>query len=218
MKIHLLLLVFICSAVTSCAQSSSQNKKQETKELQVGGPCEGCEAIFETSIPFAALNEVDTLPDFSEPGHKILITGTVFRSDGKTPAPDVVLYVYHTDETGRYRTAGQSGWGARHGSLRGWVKTNSEGRFRFYTLRPASYPGSTEPAHIHVTIKERGMTPYYIDDFLFDDDPFLTANRRARLQQRGGNGILQLQKQEELYTAVRDIYLGRGVTDYPANQ
>lgn len=217
MKIHVLLLVFVCSAVTSCAQSSSQNKNSGTKEIQVGGPCEGCEAIFETKLPFAQLNEIDTLPDFSEAGRKILLSGTVYRIDGRTPAPGVVLYVYHTDETGRYRTEGQTGWGARHGSLRGWVKTNSQGQYRFYTLRPASYPGSTEPAHIHVTIKEQGKTPYYIDDFLFDDDPFLTANRRARQQQLGGNGILQLQKQGELYTAVRNIYLGRGVRGYPAN-
>ena len=217
MKIHVLLLVFICCAVTSCAQSSSQNKNG-TQELQVGGPCEGCEAIFETKVPFAALNEVDTLPDFSEQGQKLMLMGTVFRGDGKTPAPGVVLYVYHTDETGRYRTAGQTGWGARHGSLRGWVKTDSSGRYRIYTLRPASYPGSTEPAHIHVTVKEPGMTPYYIDDFLFDDDPFLTASRRTRQQQLGGNGILQLSKQGDLYTAVRNIYLGRGVTGYPENK
>ena len=181
----------------------------------MGGPCEGCEAIFETTVPFEQLNEVDTLPDFSEAGRKILLSGTVYQSDGKTPAPGIVLYVYHTDETGRYRTAGQKDWGARHGSLRGWVRTDNKGQYRFYTLRPASYPGSTEPAHVHVTVKEPGMTPYYIDDFLFDDDPFLTEDRRRRLHNRGGSGVVPLRKQGELHTAVRNIILGKGVSDYP---
>jgi protocatechuate 3,4-dioxygenase, beta subunit len=216
MKIHVLLQVFICCTVSSCAHRGSQDNG--THEIKVGGPCEGCEAVFETTVPFAQLNEADTLPDFSEPGPKIFLSGTVYRSDGKTPAPDVVLYVYHTDQTGRYRTAGQKGWGARNGSLRGWVKTNSQGQYRLYTLRPAPYPGRSEPAHIHIIIREPGMTPYYIDDFLFDDDPMLTTARRDRLGNRGGNGILHLQKQGELYTAVRNIYLGRGVPDYPANK
>lgn len=70
----------------------------------VGGSCEGCEAIYESPVPFAALNEVDTLPLFGEAGPRlVVISGTVDKSDGKTPTPDVVLYVYHTDQTGKYR-------------------------------------------------------------------------------------------------------------------
>ena len=215
MKIHFMMLVFIGITAASCAQSTSQQAGSNKQDIQVGGPCEGCEAIFESPVPFELLNETDTLPDFTERGQKILLRGTVFQSDGKTPAPGVVLYIYHTDETGRYRTAGQQHWGARHGSLRGWIRTNSRGAYSFYTLRPASYPGSTEPAHIHATVKEPGKTAYYIDDFLFDDDPFLTSQKRAQQQNRGGNGILQFKKEGDLQYAVRNIYLGRGVSEYP---
>jgi len=35
-------------------------------------------------------------------GQKIKIQGTVYHHDGKTPASDVILYVYHTDQSGQY--------------------------------------------------------------------------------------------------------------------
>lgn len=148
-----------------------------------------------------------------------MVSGTVYKADGKTPAPDVVLYVYHTDQTGQYRTAGQTeGWAGRHGSIRGWMKTNAKGRYAFYTVRPAPYSKTGPPAHIHVFVKEPGKGEYCIDDFLFDDDPFLTAAERSRLQARGGSGILKpVNKSGTLY-GQRNIYLGRNVPDYPANQ
>ena len=46
--------------------------------------------------------------------------------------------------------------GRRHGYIRGWMKTNEKGQYRFYTLKPASYPNSTAVKHIHPTIKEPG--------------------------------------------------------------
>src|SRR5262245_42095648 len=78
-----------------CAQNANSPNSSSTKH--VGGGCEGCEAIYECSVPFAQLKSVDTLPDFNEPGPKMEISGIVYQRDGKTPAKDVVFYVYHTD-------------------------------------------------------------------------------------------------------------------------
>ena len=52
---------FICMSLSSCSQSNSNNVKAGQ---QVGGRCEGCEAIYETPIPFDQLDHIDTLPDF----------------------------------------------------------------------------------------------------------------------------------------------------------
>jgi len=198
----------------SCQHTNSQTKK--TSSQKVGGPCEGCEAIYESKIPFEALNEVDTLPFFGKKGAKLVISGTVFEADGKTPAPDVVLYIYHTDPSGRYyMTGNETGWGKRHGALRGWVKTNTKGEYKFYTLRPASYPNDGPPAHIHVTIKEPGKNEYWIDDFHFDDDPVLKAHPGS-FQNRGGNGVLTLKKKDDTYYGQRNIYLGMNIPGYPA--
>ncbi|MBN8824354.1 MAG: intradiol ring-cleavage dioxygenase [Spirosoma sp.] len=190
------------------------------QDKKAGGPCEGCEAIYESPVPFDKLDMLAKLPDATWNGKKPLaINGIVYKADGKTPAPGVILYVYHTDETGHY-TAKESakGWEKRHGSIRGWMRTNAKGEYKFVTLRPAPYPGHTDPAHIHITIKEPTLNEYYIDEYLFDDDPLLTADKRAKLENRGGSGILKLKDVGTMYKAERNIYLGKNIPNYPSNQ
>lgn len=185
----------------------------------VGGPCEGCEAIHETTVPFKKLESFVKLLDADWNGKKPLaINGIVYKADGKTPAPGVIIYVYHTDETGHYTAqAGAKGWEKRHGSIRGWMRTNEKGEYKFVTLRPAPYPNRNEPAHIHVTIKEPGLHEYYIDEFVFDDDPLLTADKRQKLDNRGGSGILKLKDVGNMYKTERPIYLGRNIPNYSAH-
>ena len=203
--------------VIGCAQSSSQKQNAKTTGTgKVGGSCEGCEAIYSSPVSFEKLNWVDTLPDFHEKGSKLVISGIIYQSDGKTPAKNVVLYVYHTDQTGHYTNRNnEKGYAGRNGYVKGWMKTNEKGQYKFYTLRPASYPGSNIPAHIHPIIKEPDKNEYWIDEFLFDDDPFLTAEERKKQEGRGGNGILKLTKKDGIYYGERNIYLGRNTPNYP---
>ena len=203
-------LIFIILAM-SCLTALAQTKK-------VGGSCEGCEAIYENTIPFEKLPAFTTLPDVSWDGKKPLgINGTVYKADGKTPAPDVVLYVYHTNEKGIYPKKGdEKGWAKRHGYLRGWVKTDQKGFYKFGTLRPAPYPNEDEPAHIHITVKEPGINEYYIDEFLFSDDLLLTPERKNKLENRGGSGIVKLVDVGNMYKGERNIYLGKNIPNYPA--
>lgn len=217
MKQTSLILLIALVSFTGCAQSTSQKNKSTQR---VGGSCEGCEAVHESPVAFEKLPHVITLPDYNEKGPKMEISGVVYQHDGKTPAKDVVIYVYHTDQTGHYSTKGdpdshQEGWGKRHGYIRGWVKTNDKGEYKFYTLKPAAYPGRTDPAHIHVSIKEPDKNAYWIDSYLFDDDPLLTSYQRSRLEKRGGDGILHLRSENGIWKAKRNIILGLHVPDYP---
>ena len=156
------------------------------------------------------------MPDFKEPGPKLEISGTIYQSDGKTPAKGVILYIYHTDQKGVYPQKGnETGWAKRHGYLRGWIKTNADGKYKFYTLRPASYPNSRAPQHIHPVIKEPNRNEYYIDEYLFTDDPFLDENEKANQQKRGGSGIITLtKKQDGTWVGKRDIILGMNIPNY----
>lgn len=89
MKLLVILLTLLCRIIIpACAQPATTQKA----DIKVGGPCE---AVYECPVPFDQLNEVDTLPDFSDAGPKIGISGTVYTADGKTAAAAVIIYIYH---------------------------------------------------------------------------------------------------------------------------
>jgi protocatechuate 3,4-dioxygenase, beta subunit len=206
--ISLLLAIPVWSA---CGQSG---KNENKADRVVGGSCEGCEAVNEYGSRI--LSSSDTLPDFNEQGPKLEVSGTIYRKDGKTTAGNVVMYVYHTNQAGIYPTRGdEKGWAKRNGYIRGWIRTNADGKYKFYTLRPGAYPGRQNPEHIHVLIKEEGLTSYYIDEFLFDDDPILTNETRQRQENRGGSGIVKVTRRGDGTQLVkRDIILGKNIPGY----
>ena len=215
MKSPLLTLISLTCFFTGCAQGGSQ-QKPAASDKKVGGSCEGCEAIYESPVPFDQLKWVDTLPGFFDEGEKFVVYGTIYQSDGKTPAPVVVLYIYHTDQKGIYPKKGdEKGWAQRHGYMRGWIKTDNNGAYKFYTSRPASYPNSRNPQHIHPTIKEPGYSEYYIDEFIFADDPVLDKEEGNHAENRGGNGLLHPKLVNGIYEAKRDIILGKNIPGHP---
>lgn len=177
----------------------------------IGGPCEGCEAIFEYGDQ--KLSSSDTLPGFQDYEPKLKITGTIYEADGETPAEGVILYVYHTDLEGEYPTRGdEEGWAQRHGYIRGWVQTGADGKYTIYTFKPGSY--SRNPAHIHPTILEPNGDYYWLGSFLFEGDPNITDRQRNSSSPRGGsNGILQLKEEGDLLVGQRDFVLGKNVQD-----
>lgn len=211
-KNHMKKLLATCFlSVLIMTQACSQNK--DNKIRKVGGGCDGCEAMFE-GVPSSVSWETK-LGTIAEPGEPMIINGTIYQRDGKTPAPDILLYVYHTDNKGLYSPAPKQTTGTRHGHLRGWMKTDSQGRYQFSSIRPVSYPNSKAPQHIHPLIKEPMTSLYWIDEYLFDDDPFLTKEERLKQQKRGGSGIIHLTKNEKgVWIGRRDIVLGMNVPDY----
>ena len=151
-----------------------------------------------------------------EKGQKFLLTGTVFKKDGKSPAPGVIVYYYQTDNNGYYSAKDEMDEKAkRHGHIRGWVKTGSDGKYSIYTIRPAPYPGTSNPSHIHIFIKEPNINEYYIDELVFDDDKLLTQGIRGNFQKRGGDGVLKPTITNNLQKAQHNIILGLNIPNYP---
>ena len=206
-------ILLICPLILLTVCSYSQNKTIENSEL-VGGPCEGCEAVFEYGNK--ELSPVDTLPDFNHAGPKIKVTGTIYKNDGKTPAEDVILYIYHTNQNGIYAAwGGETGWGKRHGYIRGWIKTGRDGKYTFYTLKPGIYPSRTTPAHIHPIILEPNGKYYWLGSYHFKGDSLLGEKEISPDSPRGGSsGLLSLQKEGNILVGRRDIILGKNVPDY----
>ncbi|HEX2254967.1 MAG TPA: intradiol ring-cleavage dioxygenase [Thermoanaerobaculia bacterium] len=169
--------------------------------------CEGCEAIYEH--PHDDLGWETTIPPAGEPGEPLVLAGTVYQADGETPAPGVVVYAYHTNIEGVYPTrGGETGWARRHGYLRGWVRTDEQGRYRFHTIRPGGYPERPDPAHVHMTVKEPGHREYWVDEVIFADDPQVTEAERRQADAQGGSGLVHPTRDAEgVWHATRDIGL-----------
>ena len=212
--VFLLVLLII---IAGCTDSETNAQTQSNpKQLRIGGECEGCEAIYENKTPFTKLNWQLTLPGYNDKGPKLHITGIVYQADGKTPAAGTVLYLYHTDQTGNYPQGNETGWGRRHGYIRGWLKTNDKGQYSIKTLKPAAYPNRGAAAHIHCIIKENDLNEYYVGDFLFSDDPLLSNEEKSNANVPGGNGVMKLSERNGILYGERDIYLGKNVRNYQA--
>lgn len=209
-------LVFMTAlaALPACAAEPAATTR--AREPVVGLPCEGCEAVFE-GLP-ATLSAEGRIAPAGEPGRPLRITGTVFTAAGE-PAPGIIVYAYQTNAQGVYPPDERHrGTAARHhGRLRGWVRTDAQGRYAFDTVRPGGYPRSDLPEHVHLHVIEPGRCTYYIDDVLFGDDPRLTAAKKAELiLGRGGSGLAAPTLDREGVQVVRrDIHLGRNIPGYP---
>jgi protocatechuate 3,4-dioxygenase, beta subunit len=199
-------IAFITSLLANCSILFSQNKKV------VRGGCEGCE-LYKEGMPKSV--NWQTKMAVGEKGEALTISGFIFKNDGKTPAANVILYIYHTDNDGLYKASANQNQAKRHGRLRGWMKTDSTGRYEFTTIKPATYPNTKFLAHIHPTIKESDKNEYYIDDFVFEDDPNMNDKEKKNMQYRGGNGIVKLSKNKEgVLIGTRNIILGLNIPNY----
>jgi protocatechuate 3,4-dioxygenase beta subunit len=83
----------------------------------------------------------------SEPGDPLIVRGRLRTLDGAAAA-GAIVFAYHTDRGGLYDdpSKGPHSW-----RLRGWARTDADGRFTFETMRPGAYPGGTIAPHIHFT-------------------------------------------------------------------
>ncbi|WKK82505.2 intradiol ring-cleavage dioxygenase [Marivirga arenosa] len=203
-------IVLLISITFSCQGQSNSNV-----ERNVGGPCQDCESVLDFQRLNIQPKSTDTLPGFDNNEPKLKITGNVFQKDGKTPAENVILYIYQTDRNGIYLAGDQAfGWEETHGQYRAWLKTGKDGKFTFYSFRPAPYPNVQEPEHIHIYVKEPNTIPYYIDSYFFESDTLLTDEKNLALKNRGGSGIIKLKMKNGIWTAHRDITLGLNIPDY----
>jgi len=152
-----------------------------------------------------------TITSKDEKGEPLIMSGTIFQPDGVTPAEGIVLYVYHTDATGYY-SKDDDPYNPR---LRGWMKTGSDGKYEFRTIKPAPYPHRTTPAHIHAQIYSATIPEYGIDEYWFEGDPFINAEqKRLLLTGRGGfNSIIKLTRNGDgVLSGVRNIKLDNATT------
>ena len=125
--------------------------------------------------PCAAATAHAVLAGAGEEGLRLVVRGRLFAPDGERPAGGAIVYAYQTNAKGVY--APEEGTPPR---LRAFMKTDAEGRFQYDTIRPGSYPGTKNPAHVHHQAWGGGWPAQWLAELNFTDDPFLSAADRER--------------------------------------
>ena len=135
----------------------------------------------------ATLTSSGRIAQPSEPGNPLVIHGQLFGEDGRSPLAGATVFAYHTDRGGLYDKPGAPPHSWR---LRGWTKTDAQGRFEFSTIRPGSYPNTNNPAHVHFTVFTADAR-YHAGELQFADDPLIQASERARDKGEGDFGSVR---------------------------
>ncbi|MFC5695242.1 twin-arginine translocation pathway signal protein [Pseudomonas sp. GCM10022186] len=154
-----------------------------------------------------------------EPGERLVVSGTVFSSDCRTPVPGALVEVWQANSTGLYDTEKPGNFtdsGNFH--LRGMLYTDQQGKYRIETVMPGRYPvppnlpglekyaGLMRPAHIHFRVIDSLHVPLTMQLY-FKGDPFIAKDPWA--SQKPSSAIA-LEQDGELRRGVFDIVLARG--------
>jgi protocatechuate 3,4-dioxygenase beta subunit len=127
-------------------------------------------------------------------GERIVVTGRVVDEDGRA-VPNALVEVWQCNAAGRYFHALDDHPAPLDPNFTGAGRTitDSEGRYRFVTIKPGAYPwrnhpNAWRPAHVHFSLfgssfRSRLITQmYFPNDPLFAHDPILQSipDERAR--------------------------------------
>lgn len=190
--------------VVGCKSVEAELKPDVLTLIRKNARPAGSEGMGAIDVP-ANVSRRTALAKKSDRDLPMLITGTVYEPDGKTPAPNVLIYFYHTDSEGVYGKTGEP----KHGHFRGWLLTDAKGRYEFRSIKPAVYPSRRFAAHVHMTVTGTTFKEDWIDSILFADDELISDQERRQAGQKGGfNPILKLEKDADgVLRGVRDIQL-----------
>ncbi len=146
-----------------------------------------------------------TITSKDEPGERLIVSGKVFGKDGRTPLAGASVYVYHTDAKGLYTTGTND---SKNPRLRGYLRTDEQGRYEFATIKPGHYPDNTIPAHIHYVVTAPGYKER-IFEIVFEGDRFINDRIRTdAAKEESGFSIRPLERDKQgMLRCVQDIKL-----------
>ncbi len=112
-------------------------------------------------------------------GERMVVSGRVLDENGR-PVPNALIEMWQANAAGRYHHDAD-----RHDAPLdpnftgcGRVLTDSDGRYRFMTIKPGSYPwrnhnNAWRPAHLHFSLFGLGLAQRLVTQMYFPGDPLL---------------------------------------------
>jgi len=152
------------------------------------------------------LKNSDTISEYNSKQNKLKVTGTIYLSDGKTPASDIILFIEQADENGNFDLRHENN--KRYVRHSAQVKTDDDGKYTFYTFVPGNDRRYNQPQQIFPIIKEPSKKAYEINTFLFDEDPLLSKRCKKKIKKKNKVArILKPKVVNGILVAQRDIVL-----------
>ena len=205
MKNLIVLLSFACFISVNnsiCAQESTTEIENQQEKFLERNPIYDYEEL--------QLNNIDSIPDFETKQNKLKISGIIYKSDGVTPAKDVILYIEHADENGDFDLRKLND--KRYVHHRGWIKTDSDGHYTFYTFIPGNDRRYNQLQQLFPIVKEPSKPEYLVKTFLFDEDPLLTKKCRKRMAKKDDlSRILKPKEVDGVFIVTKDIVLNEAI-------
>ncbi|HEY7433205.1 MAG TPA: protocatechuate 3,4-dioxygenase subunit beta [Streptosporangiaceae bacterium] len=138
---------------------------------EITGPLLGAERAAPTDADLTVQHAGEPL------GERIIVTGRVLDGDGRA-VPDTLVEIWQANAAGRYRHQVDSHPAPLDPNFSGAGRctTDSQGRYRFVTIKPGAYPwgnhdNAWRPAHIHFSLFGRAFTQRLITQMFFPGDP-----------------------------------------------
>jgi len=119
-----------------------------------------------------------TLGHAGEPlGERIIVTGRLLDEDGR-PVPNSLVELWQCNAAGRYNHAVDQHPAPLDPNFTGAGRcmTDSEGRYKFVTIKPGAYPwrnhhNAWRPAHIHFSLFGPSFLTRLVTQMFFPGDP-----------------------------------------------
>jgi protocatechuate 3,4-dioxygenase beta subunit len=138
--------------------------------------------VYGESPPAETDSDLTRQHDGEPLGERIIVIGTVRDGSGR-PVPGSLIEIWQANAAGRYVHQRDQHPAPLDPNFTGAgrVLTDSEGRYRFTTVKPGAYPwrnheNAWRPAHIHLSIFGRAFTERLVTQMYFPGDPLFSAD------------------------------------------
>jgi protocatechuate 3,4-dioxygenase, beta subunit len=135
--------------------------------------------VFGSEVADVRASDLTRQPSGEPLGERILVSGRVLDENSR-PVPGTLIEIWQANAAGRYLHSRDQHNAPLDPNFTGCghAVTDSEGRYRFVTIRPGEYPwgnhhNAWRPAHIHFSLFGPAFATRLVTQMYFPGDPLI---------------------------------------------